>query len=175
MKTKLFTIALTAMFVSVTMTVVSARKDSKEAKMVREAKITMAQARKVALGRVNGTVEMAKLEREKGRLLFEFEIHNSTNAEVEIHVDAITGEIFAVKEEDAGSAKEKAMFDQIKVSMDEAEQTALNKVPGATVEAKIERERGKILYEFEIITADGAEGHVHVDAISGEVESTGKK
>ncbi len=42
MKTKLFTIALAAIFVSMTMTVVSARKDGKEAKMVREAKITMA-------------------------------------------------------------------------------------------------------------------------------------
>ena len=57
-----------------TMTVISARRDGKEAKMVREAKITMAQARKAALGRVNGTVEIAKLKREKGRLLFEFEI-----------------------------------------------------------------------------------------------------
>ncbi|NOT46444.1 MAG: hypothetical protein HOP17_01655 [Acidobacteria bacterium] len=175
MKTKLFIIALAATFSSMMITVVSADKNGKEAKMVREAKITMAQARKVALGRVNGTVERAKLEREKGKLLFEFEIHNSTNAEAEIHVDAITGEIFAVKEEGGGSAKEKGMFDQIKVSMDEAEQTALNKVSGATVEAKIERERGKILYEFEIITTDGAEVNVHVDAISGEVESTGKK
>ncbi len=176
MKTKLFAIALVAILSSMRMTIVWADKDGKEAKMVREAKITMAQARKVALGRVNGTVERAKLEREKGKLLFEFEIHNSTNAEAEIHVDAITGEIFGVKEEGGGSAKEKAMFDQIKVSMDEAEQTALNKVSGgATVEAKIERESGKILYEFEIITADGVEVNVHVDAISGEVENTGKK
>jgi uncharacterized membrane protein YkoI len=174
MKTKLFIVTLAVMLVGSTMTVVSARKDGKEAKMVREAKITMAQARKAALGRVNGTVEMAKLEREKGRLLFEFEIHPSTNGETNIHVDALTGEIFKVKEKGGGSAKEKAMFDQIKVSMDDAEQTALNKVPGATVKAKIESERGKILYEFEIITADGAEVNVHVDAISGEIES-GKK
>ena len=154
---------------------VSARKESKEAKMVREAKITMAEARAKALSRVAGTVEMAKLEREKGKLLFEFEIHNAKNAEVEIHVDAVTGEIFDAKEEGGGSAKEKAMFDQIKVSMDVAEQTALSKVAGAVVEAKIERERGKILYEFEIITADGNETNVHVDAINGEVESVGKK
>ncbi len=151
-------------------------KESKEAKLVREAKITMAQARQTALARVAGTIEMARLEREKGKVLFEFEIHRAdNNAETVIHVDAVTGEIFSTKEEGGGSAKEKAMFDQIKVSMDSAEQTALTRVSGAVVKAEIERERGKLLYEFEIITSDGKEEMIHVDAVSGEIESTGKK
>jgi len=152
------------------------KKESKEAALLREAKITMAEARKTALAQVPGNVEMAKPEREKGKVLFEFEIHRAdTNAEVEIHIDAVTGDVFDTKEKSKGSAKEKEIFSLAKVSMDDAEATALAKVPGGVVEAKLERERGKVLYEFEIITSDGKETNVHVDAGSGEVESTGKK
>ncbi len=177
MKNKFTFLALVFGLVFCGISVSAVSKESKEAKLVREAKITMAQARQTALARVAGTVEMAQLEREKGKVLFEFEIHKAdNNAEVEIHVDAVTGEIFETKEEKGGgSAKEKAMFDQIKVSMDSAEQTALNKVSGAVVKVEIERERGKLLYEFEIITSDGKEEMVHVDAVSGEIESVGKK
>ena len=175
MKSKLLVVAMlfsTYLFI----TGVSAKNDNKEAALLKEAKITMAQARATALAKVPGNIEMAKLEREKGKVLFEFEIHRAdNNAEVEIHIDAVTGEVFQTKERGSGSAKEKEVFSQVRVSIDDAERTALAKVPGGVVKAKLERERGKTLYEFEIITADGKETNVHVDAMTGEVESTGKK
>lgn len=132
----------------------------------------MAEARKTALGRVPGNVEFSKLERGKGgRLLFEFEIHTTEKHEAEVHVDAVTGEVFKVTEESGKvSPRKNAMLTNAKVSFDEAETAALGRVSGAVVFAALEKERGKVLYEFEIITSDGKESTVHVDSASGQIE-----
>ncbi|CAN5224248.1 hypothetical protein BH20ACI1_BH20ACI1_02140 [soil metagenome] len=176
MKSKLLIAVLALSAVAAVVPVVSAAKESKEAKLARQAKITMAEARKTALARVPGNIESGRLEREKGKLWFEFEIHKAdNNAEVEIHIDAVTGEVGEIKDEGSGSAKEAEMFRQAKVSVDEAEATALNRVSGTVVMLEFERERGKFLYEFEIITSDGKEETIHVDAVSGAVESVGGK
>jgi uncharacterized membrane protein YkoI len=166
-----------AAFCFATLFVSSASAQSKEAQMLREVKITMAQARQTALTRIPGNIEMGKLEREKGKLWFEFEIHKAgTGAEAEIHIDAVTGEVGEIKEEGgSGSTKENEMFNAAKVSWDAAETTALGRVTGSVVMLRLERERGKVLYEFEIVTADGKEEMIHVDAATGEIESTGKK
>lgn len=144
----------------------------KEARLVSEAKITMAEARQKALARAPGTVEFARLERGKGgKLLFEFEIHTAQKHEAEIHVDALTGEVFSFSEESGQvSAKKNAMLTGTKISIDDAEKAALSRVNGAVVFSNVERARGKIFYEFEIITPDGKEAEVHVNADSGQVE-----
>jgi uncharacterized membrane protein YkoI len=91
--------------------------------------------------------------------------------ESEVHVDAVTGEVFKVTE---GSGKvstgKNAMLTSAKVSFDEAEAAALARVSGAVVFAALEKERGKVLYEFEIIVSDGKESTVHVDTASGQIE-----
>ena len=155
----------------------SVEAQSKKAQMLRDAKITMSQARQTASARTPGNIEMAKLEREKGKLWFEFEIHKAgSGAEAEIHVDAVTGEVGEVKESNGnGSAKENELFNAAKISWDAAESSALGRVAGSVVMGRRERERGKVLYEFEIVTSDGREEMVHIDAATGEVESTGKK
>jgi uncharacterized membrane protein YkoI len=173
MKTKLFVVFSVVCLVSSPISFVLAQKGSKEAALVREAKITMAQARKTALERTGGNVEFARLERGKGgKLFFEFEIHNSNKRESEVHVDAVTGDIFSVKEESGNvSSSKNAMLTNTKTSLDEAEQTALNRVKGAVVFSTVEKARGKVLYEFEIITENGQETEVHVDAETGQIES----
>lgn len=148
----------------------------KEASMVGEAKMTMSQARQAAIARVPGNVEEGRLEREKGKIWFEFEIHKSAGGgETVIHVDAVSGEIGEIEEEGGGSKGENEMFSRTRISWDDAERTALGRVAGSIVFAKLERERGKLLYEFEIIASDGREEMVHIDAVTGDVESTGKK
>jgi uncharacterized membrane protein YkoI len=88
----------------------------------------------------------------------------------------VTGEVGEIKEESgSGSTKESEMFNAAKVSWDAAETTALGRVTGSVVMLRLERERGKVLYEFEIVTTDGKEEMIHVDAVTGEIESTGKK
>jgi uncharacterized membrane protein YkoI len=177
MKVKSFVVTILFVTAALFIPVVSATKDDKEAALARQAKITMAEARKTALARIPGNIEMGKLEREKGKLWFEFEIHKTgSGAEAEIHVDAITGEVGDIEEEGGkASAKENEMFNAAKVSWDDAENAALNRVSGAVVKARLERERGKVLYEFEIAASDGKQTPVHVDAVTGEVESVGKK
>ncbi len=83
-----------------------------------EAKITEAEARATALTKVpDGTIKEGELEREKGKLIWSFNIVQP-NAEGidEVNVDAITGQIVAVekatpknqaKEKDEDEKKEK--------------------------------------------------------------------
>jgi uncharacterized membrane protein YkoI len=67
-----------------------------------EAKITEADARATALTKVpDGTIKEAELEKEKGKLIWSFDIAQP-NAEgiSEINVDAITGTIVGVEKKD---------------------------------------------------------------------------
>ena len=64
----------------------------------KEAKISKADAEKIALNRVpNGTIKEAELEKEKGKLIWSFDVATpGTKNITEVNVDAITGEIVAV-------------------------------------------------------------------------------
>jgi uncharacterized membrane protein YkoI len=76
--------------------------ESKEqAKLARQAKISMEQARETALKRAPGTVESAELEREHKRLVYSFDIRNAKGTITEVQVSAITGKVVSVEEENA--------------------------------------------------------------------------
>lgn len=64
----------------------------------KEAKISKADAEAIALKRVpNGTIKEAELEKEKGKLIWSFDVATpGTKNITEVNVDAITGEIVAV-------------------------------------------------------------------------------
>lgn len=83
------------------------KKESQEA-LAKEAKITMRQAKAIALKKAPGTVKEGELEREKGKLIYSFDI--VTGKEItEVQVSAIDGSIVAVEKEDMKKeAKEKA-------------------------------------------------------------------
>jgi len=69
-------------------------------------KITMAQARAIALKKAPGTIKSAELEKEHGKLIYSFDIATSPKAITEVNVDALNGKIIAVQHENA--AKEAA-------------------------------------------------------------------
>ena len=76
----------------------------------KEAKITEAEARKTALASVpGGKVQSHELEREKGRLIYSYEIKVAGKPGVEeVNVDAKTGEVVTHEHENAkDEAKEK--------------------------------------------------------------------
>jgi uncharacterized membrane protein YkoI len=81
--------------------------EAKESKsdLQKEAKISMKQARSIALKKVSGKIKSSELEREDGKLLYTFDIKTGKGI-TEVHVDAITGEILKVEQETA--AKEAA-------------------------------------------------------------------
>ncbi|WP_420339056.1 PepSY domain-containing protein [Roseibium sp.] len=51
----------------------------------------------------------------------------------------------------------------------QAIEIALKEVPGTVQETEFEREDGKEIFEIEIVTADGVEMEVEIDAASGTV------
>jgi uncharacterized membrane protein YkoI len=82
-----------------------------QAKLQAEAKVTRADAEKVALTQApNGTVKEGELEREHGKLIWSFDIVTPDSKDItEVAVDAITGAVVAVeKETPEQQAKEKA-------------------------------------------------------------------
>lgn len=80
-------------------------------KLLSEAKISKEQALQTALAKVpNGTVKDAELEKEKGKLIWSFDITIPGSKDIkEVAVDAITGEVVGVETETpADQAKEAA-------------------------------------------------------------------
>jgi len=66
----------------------------------KQVKISAEQARKTALGRVSGTIIEEELEKENGRIVYSIEIRDENKKVFDVEVDAETGEIVNVEEED---------------------------------------------------------------------------
>lgn len=56
-----------------------------------------------------------------------------------------------------------------RISMGEANEIALKRVPGEVVKSELEYDDGMILYEIDIRTAEGKKYEVKVDAVTGEI------
>ncbi len=77
-------------------------------RLVRQSKIRLEDARETALKRVPGTVTVHELEREKGKLIYSFDILDDKGITKEVHVSAITGKIqHVLNESEAREAAEK--------------------------------------------------------------------
>ncbi|GAC1514915.1 MAG: hypothetical protein NVS1B11_30720 [Terriglobales bacterium] len=82
------------------------REDSKQSELRTEAKITMAEAQKKALAKEPGKLKSKELEKEKGKLIYSFDIKTKSSIH-EVNVDAISGDVVADTTEDAAAeAKE---------------------------------------------------------------------
>lgn len=78
----------------------SERQES-QAQLQAEAKISRADAEKLALTKApNGTIKEGELEREKGKLIWSFDIATPGTKDItEVAVDAVTGQVVAVENE----------------------------------------------------------------------------
>lgn len=76
---------------------------AEQAKLQKEAKISPEHARKIALAHVKrGTIASSELERENGKLIYSFDIHEAGRHDVtEVNVDAMNGRIVAIGHENA--------------------------------------------------------------------------
>lgn len=84
------------------------KEDKPNPKLAKQAKISMEKAKEIALGKATGAVEDAELEKEHGKLVYSFDIRNEKGTITEVQVDAKTGKIVSVEEEDkAAEEKEK--------------------------------------------------------------------
>lgn len=64
------------------------------------AALSEAQAIEIALAEVKGEVQETELEREHGNLVYEIEILTSEGREMEVEIDAETGEVLEIEAED---------------------------------------------------------------------------
>jgi uncharacterized membrane protein YkoI len=73
----------------------------KEARLESQAKISRADAEKTALTKApGGTIKEGELEKEKGKLIWSFDITIPGSADIkEVQVDAISGEVVSVETE----------------------------------------------------------------------------
>jgi uncharacterized membrane protein YkoI len=79
-----------------------------QAALSKEAKVTMEQAQKTALAKEAGKIQSKEIEREKGKLIYSFDIKMADGIH-EVNIDAMTGEIVEdTVESAAAEAKEKA-------------------------------------------------------------------
>lgn len=77
-------------------------KDEKEKisrKDKKKVRITMEQAKEIALKRVPGTITEQDLEKEKGRLQYAFDIKDANGKVWDVEIDAITGDILKAEED----------------------------------------------------------------------------
>jgi uncharacterized membrane protein YkoI len=99
----LLCVALAAGF----LTACETEKHESEAQLQAEAKITRADAEKIALTKApGGTIKEGELEREKGKLIWSFDIARpGTDNITEVGVDAITGKIVSTEQETPAQQK----------------------------------------------------------------------
>jgi uncharacterized membrane protein YkoI len=85
-----------------------------EADLMKQAKITRAQAEQIALAKVSGgSVKSAELEKEKGHLVWSFDIARSGTQDItEILVDAKTGKIISTQTESPRDQAKEAAADK---------------------------------------------------------------
>lgn len=84
--------------------------EQKEAKLQAQAKVSRAEAERIALAKVpGGTIKEGEIEKEKGHLIWSFDITTPGTSDItEVQVSAVNGEVVAIeKESPAQQAKEK--------------------------------------------------------------------
>jgi uncharacterized membrane protein YkoI len=70
-----------------------------QAKLAKQAKISIEEARKIALEKVNGTITEEEIEKEHGVIVYSIEIRDANQKTFDVEVDVKTGKIVRVEEE----------------------------------------------------------------------------
>ncbi|WP_413029830.1 PepSY domain-containing protein [Paenibacillus taichungensis] len=145
--------------------------------------LTVAQAKEAALKATDGKVDDVDLERRNGQTFYEVEIDKKGSNDVVVRLDAYTGKVLAVVDDEdyddddndndtvAGTSSNQAASKQVKLTEAQASNIALKQVTGGKVtEIELDHDNGRYVYEVELRTANG-EADVDVDANTGKVLS----
>ena len=134
-----------------------------------ETKVSMETCLGAALAKYPGEVKEVEMTIEDGVPHYEFEIETSDGRETEVECDAMTGKIVEVEWENENMDMD-AFLANAKISPAQAREAALQRVPGRIAGMDLETtSTGKMSYEFEVITPDGKEMDVEVDAMTGKI------
>lgn len=145
--------------------------------------LTVAQAKEAALKATDGKVDDVDLERRNGQTFYEVEIDKKGSSDVVVRLDAYTGKILAVVDDEdydddddykgtvAGTSSNHSASKQVKLTEAQASNIALKQVTGGKVtEIELDHDNGRYVYEVELRTANG-EADVDIDANTGKVLS----
>ncbi len=142
-KSKVFGVAIfaVALTVSLSLALSLQAQESKESKshdprvLAGAAKVTMLEAVVAANKEAPGVVTNAELEREKGQLIYSFDILPSAQSQkiTEVHIDALTGKVLGKEEEKLSRGEEE---EQEEKASEEAKEAKETKVAATTKESK---------------------------------------
>ena len=100
---------------------------------------------------------------------YEIEVRGADGREWELMCDTLTGTIYEIEQEAAG-ASDPLFLERARVSEEQARAKALRLYPGEIKEVEYELEsNGDPAYEIDLVTADGTEFKIEVDAATGEI------
>lgn len=142
-----------------------------EQEMQDEADITQTEAEAIALEEVPGTVVSTSIDDEDlNRTVYQVTIDTET-ARKEVTVNAETGEIMEVEIDDdyvpQSDSVEQTTHATL-ITVEQAEQVALEQVPGTVIKTELDDENDVPVYEVKIQTSSNVQD-VTVDAVSGQV------
>jgi len=145
--------------------------------------LTVSQAKSIALKAVEGKVDDVDLERRNGQTFYEVEIDRKGKPDVTVRLDAYTGKVLAVVNDDdydddddyrengTGNSSSASASNEVKLTVAQASNIALKQVTGGKVtKVELDRDNGRYVYEIELKTAQG-EADVDIDANTGKVLS----
>jgi len=142
-KSKLFGVAIfaVALVVSLSLALSLQAQESKESRshdqrvLANAARVTMLEAVVTATKEAPGVVTAAELEREKGQLIYSFDILPSAQSQklTEVHIDALTGKVLSKEEEKLSRGEEEEQEEKAGKEAKEAKET---KVAATTKESQ---------------------------------------
>lgn len=142
-----------------------------EQEMLDEADITQAEAEAIALEEVPGVIVSTTVDDEDlNRIVYQVTIDTET-ARKEVTVNAETGEIMEVEIDDDDVPQSNSVEQTptaTLITVEEAEQVALEQVPGTVIKTELDDENDAPVYEVKIQTSSNVQD-VTVDAMSGQV------
>jgi uncharacterized membrane protein YkoI len=136
--------------------------NSEEAnKNTQSAKISIDEAKSIALKEVDGKVIDVDQDQEGPYVVYEVEVQTQ-NGEKDIEINGQTGKV--LKDDDD------LLKEQAKITTQEAETIALGKVSGEMTDLDLDYDdrTAKVVYEVEV-THNGLEQDVKIDAVTGDV------
>lgn len=163
-----------------------AAEDAEDAALTALATVTPQEASAAALASQPGTVDDVELSNEHGNVVYEVEIVDAYGAEFDVIVDAGDASVLATQAENdpdmpAGytssiqtepSAEDKAdaaLVALATVTPEQASAAALASQPGTVKEVDLSNEAGNVVYEVEVVDANGTEFEVIIDAGNAKV------
>lgn len=127
----------------------------------KQVRITSENAQKLALGVQPGVLKEWKLDRAGSSLVYKAEIQSNWK-EIDVYVDAVTGE--AWRENDPERMKQK-----VTISAEQAKTIALGQVKGSIKKLKLDEDDGQYIYEVEVRTDNGQEAELEISATTGAI------